>query len=623
MNVKTQFCGLAIMLVILYFYIYHEKVKMRTERAFFRFFMVALICVSLDIVSVFAISHIDTINRVLLDVICKAYVASVVASIHAALMYVCVDIYTEWKHYVRLRVIFDSILLLGYISVFMLPIQYHYEAGTGEVYSYGSSVLIGYAFGFVFLIVLIFNLIFKSKGMNSRRKNAMAVWISIWAVAVTVQFLNNEMLLLSFAGALGLVIVYLFLENPETNLDRDTGAFNQSALVQYVKQKYNDKKKFTALELVVDRGIGVVAAELCRYLISIKGAKVFRYSSNNVMLIFEKGEDVLAVKETICARLENGIGKNNNTILKPYWYYVEDSGIVNNGKDFLNIIKYSHHNVIDRTSSDITFIDNSMAQDMYRSMKITLLLEDAIKNDKIEVFYQPIYSTTAGRFTTAEALVRLSDENGDIIQPGAFIDIAEHNGMILKLGEMVFERVCRFVTSSKFEGLGLKYIEVNLSVTQCSHKSLAEDYVRIMDKYNVDASRINLEITETASAGAKKVLLDNMSILKSYGIEFSLDDFGTGQSNLNYIAEMPVDILKFDMGMTKAYFESNKTRYVMDAAISMARGMKLPIVFEGIETEEQYAEAEKIGIDFIQGFYFAKPMPEKEFCDFLKNTQPA
>ena len=623
MNVKTQFCGLTILLVILYFYIYHAKVKMRTERAFFRFFMVALVCVSLDITSIFAIARIDTINKTLLAVICKGYVASVVASIHAALMYVCVDIYTEWKAYVKLRVIFDTLLLLGYICVFALPIQYFYEQSTGVVYTYGSSVLIGYAFGFVFLVVLIFNLIFKSKGMNSRRKNAMAVWLGIWATAVVVQFFNNEILLLSFAGALGLVIVYLFLENPETNLDRDTGAFNQSALVQYVKQNYNDNKKFAALEMVVDRGIGVVAAELCKYLLSFKGVKVFRYSSNNIMLIFEKGEDVPAVKETIGARLEKGLGKDNNTILKPYWYYVEDSEIVSNGKDFLNLIKYAHHNVADKTSTDITYIRENMAQDMYRSMKITQLLEDAIKNDKVEVFYQPIYSTTAGRFTTAEALVRLADENGDIIQPGAFIDIAEHNGMILRLGEMVFEKVCRFVTSAEFEELGLKYIEVNLSVTQCSHKNLAEDYVRIMDRYKVDPSRINLEITETASAGAKKILLDNMGILKDYGIVFSLDDFGTGHSNLNYIAEMPVDILKFDMGMTTAYFKSYKTRYVMDAAIGMARGMKLPIVFEGIETKEQYAEAEKIGIDYIQGFYFARPMPEKEFCDFIKNMQSA
>lgn len=619
MNVKTQFCGLTILLVILYFYIYHEKIKLKTEQAFFKFFLVVLMCVSLDIISVFAIARIDTINKIMLDVICKAYVASVVASIHSALMYVCADIYSERRHYIRLRSVFGIILMAGFISVFALPIKYHYESDTGVVYTYGSSVMTGYSFGFVFLVLLIINLLFKGKSMNLRRKNAMTVWIFIWTVAVLVQFFNNEYLLLSFAGALGLVIVYLFLENPETNLDRETGAFNQNAMLQYVGQLYNEGKRFSSLELVVDGGMGKAATEICTFLFTVKAAKIFRYSSDNVMMIFEDGRNVLDVKQFIAERFDRGFGKEHNTILKPYWYSIQEPDIVAYGKDYFNLLEYAHHIPVDWTSTDIVAIDDVLARDMYRSRHVTGLLESAIENEAVEVFYQPIYSIEKGRFVTAEALVRIRDENGEIIRPGVFIDIAEKNGMIIKLGEMVFEKVCRFISSPVFGKLGLERIEVNLSVTQCSHSSLAADYVLIMNKYKVDPSRINLEITETASAGAKKVLFKNMNILKDYGIEFALDDFGTGHSNLNYITEMPLDIIKFDMGMTQAYFENEKARYVMDAAINMARGMNLSIVFEGVETQEQYNEAERIGIDFIQGYYFARPMPEQDFCDFLKN----
>lgn len=619
MNVKVQFCGLTILLVILYFYIYHAKVKLKTEQAFFKFFLVVLMCVSLDITSVFAIARIDTINRTLLDIICKAYVASVVASIHAALMYVCVDIYPEHKKYTRFRLMFGTILLAGFLSVFLLPIKYHYEYDTGVVYTYGASVLIGYSFGFVFLVLLILKLFFRGKDMNPRRKNAMAVWIFIWTLAVMVQFFNNEYLLLSFAGALGLVIVYLFLENPETNLDKETGAFNQNAMFQYVAQLYNEGKHFSSLELIFDGGMGKAAVEVCSFLLAVNGAKIFRYSSNNVMLIFEDGRDVLDVRNYITERLEKGFGKEHNTILKPYWYSIQEPDIVAYSKDYFNLLEYAHHVPVDWTSTDIIAVDDVLAQDMYRSRHITRLLESAIENEAVEVFYQPIYSITKGSFVTAEALVRIRDENGEIIRPGVFIDIAEKNGMIIKLGEMVFEKVCRFISSPEFGKLGLERIEVNLSVTQCSHSSLAADYVLIMNKYKVDPSRINLEITETASAGAKKVLFKNMNILKDYGIEFALDDFGTGHSNLNYIIEMPLDIIKFDMGMTQAYFENEKARYVMDAVINMARVMNLSIVFEGVETKEQYNEAERIGIDFIQGYYFAHPMPEQEFCDFLKN----
>lgn len=618
MNIKTQCCGLAILLVILYFYFYHKKVNMRTERAFFGFLMTVFSTVCLDIISIWGIAHVDIITPVIREILCKLYVVSVMEAVHAALIYVCVDIYTDVKIFKRIRVAFGIILAMSFVCVMALPIEYIYNPEEGLVYTAGASVYVGYVLGLISLFALIYHIIFSSQRMNPRRRNAIAVWLIIWIVATVLQFFIKGLLLFSFAAALGIVIVYLFLENPEMNLDRNTGVFNQIALLQYVPQLYNEGKRFAALELVVESGMDSAAQEICEFLLSIKGAKSFRYSTNNVMMLFEDDRDVLKEKTRITERFEKGFGKDNNIIMKPYWYYMPDSSVAVVSKDFFNIVKYAHHNVKDKTNSDITVIDQAMADGMYRGARITKLLEKAMAEDKIEVFYQPIYSTVEKRFLSAEALVRIRDENEEIILPGRFIDIAEKNGMILKLGEMVFEKVCRFVSDPEFGTLGLKHIEINLSIAQCVQRSLAVDYVFIMNEYNVDPSRINLEITETASAGAKMILLENMRILRENGVKFSLDDFGTGNSNLNYIAEMPVDILKFDMGMTKSYFEDEKTHYVMDATIKMAQGMNMEIVFEGVETEEQLAESERLGIEYIQGFYFARPMPEDEFCDFLR-----
>lgn len=618
MNIKTQCCGLAILLVILYFYFYHKKVNMKTEKVFFKFFIAVFLSVCLDIVSIWGIVHADSIAPIVREVLCKLYVVSVMAAVHAALIYVCVDIYADVKTFTRFRVFFGVMLAGAFVCVMALPIEYFYFPEENLVYTGGASVYAGYLLGLVFLCAIIYHIVFKSKRMNPRRRNAIAVWLAIWIVATILQFSVKGLLLFSFVAAIGIVIVYLFLENPEMNLDRNTGVFNQIALLQYIPQLYNEGKTFTALELVVESGMDVAAREICEYLLTIKGAKSFRYSTNNVMMLFEPGRDIIKVKEQITERFEKGFGKDNNIILKPYWYGMQDSSVAKISKDFFNVVKYAHHNVQDKTNTDITVIDKVMADNMYRNEWITRLLEKSMAEDKIEVFYQPIYSTLEKRFLSAEALVRIRDENEEIILPGRFIDIAEKNGMILKLGEIVFEKVCRFVSDPKFDELGLRHIEINLSIAQCAHRSLAADYIMIMSKYNVDPLRINLEITETASAGTKMILLENMRILRENGVKFSLDDFGTGNSNLNYIAEMPVDILKFDMGMTRSYFENEKTHYVMDATINMAQGMNMEVVFEGVETEEQLAESEKLGIEYIQGFYFAKPMPEKEFCEFLR-----
>ena len=213
--------------------------------------------------------------------------------------------------------------------------------------------------------------------------------------------------------------------------------------------------------------------------------------------------------------------------------------------------------------------------------------------------------------------MRMRDDDDALIPPGEFISVAEKNGLILKLGEMVFEKVCKFLKDNNVVKYGLHYIEVNLSVVQCAYRNLANDYIRIMDKYGVNPFNINLEITESASLTAKHVLLENMEKLMDYGVQFSLDDFGTGQSNLNYIVDMPVGIVKFDKDMTNAYFENGKAKYVMDAAMHMIHGMGLDIVSEGVETEEQFQTMQDLGIKYIQGYYFSRPLPETEFLEFL------
>lgn len=144
-----------------------------------------------------------------------------------------------------------------------------------------------------------------------------------------------------------------------------------------------------------------------------------------------------------------------------------------------------------------------------------------------------------------------------------------------------------------------------------------------MQKYGIAPERINLEITETVSVETKKVLLDNMNALIRYGVTFSLDDFGTGQSNLNCIVEMPVETVKFDRSMTMSYFENGKEKYVMDAAMRMIHGMKQQIVAEGIEKKEHFDIMNELGIRYVQGYYFSKPLPEAQFLAFLGQNNGA
>jgi EAL domain-containing protein (putative c-di-GMP-specific phosphodiesterase class I) len=246
------------------------------------------------------------------------------------------------------------------------------------------------------------------------------------------------------------------------------------------------------------------------------------------------------------------------------------------------------------------------------------IIKSALIDDRVEVFYQPIYSFHDKKFVSAEALVRIRKADGSIIPPGLFIPVAEETGLIARIGERVFEKTCQFITENDIGQYGVEYIEVNLSVVQCENKALADMYIDIMEKYNVPPSFINLEITETASIVMRKILLENMAKLIDYGVSFSLDDFGNGESNLNYIVEMPVQIVKFDKDMTQAYFRNEKAKYVLQAASDMIQGLGLKVVAEGVETFSQLRELDRLGIDYIQGYYFSKPLEAGKYIEFIK-----
>ncbi|MDE7281012.1 MAG: EAL domain-containing protein, partial [Ruminiclostridium sp.] len=365
-----------------------------------------------------------------------------------------------------------------------------------------------------------------------------------------------------------------------------------------------------------------ILAETSKYLIGTPDLYAFNNTGSEIILVMPEGEKGKSVMDSVRERFEQGWGKNAGIFISPYWIFVPDSSLASSPEDLLHLIRYTKQNCDDKLYENrFVEVTDKIAEKLHSKREIEQLIIDALDNDRLEVWYQPIYSTKLNRFTAAEALVRIRDKDGNLVPPGAFIETAESNGTILQIGETVFRKVCRFLNQNDMRQYGISYIEVNLSMVQCANKQLARDYIKIMKEYDISPDLINLEITESASTNTKNTLLDNMKELMDYGVNFSLDDFGTGQSNLDYIVDMPVDIVKFDKGMTNAYFENGKAKYIMDAATNMIHGMDLKIVSEGIETEEQFNTMQDLGISFIQGYYFSKPLPEKEFLDFVKKAK--
>ena len=362
--------------------------------------------------------------------------------------------------------------------------------------------------------------------------------------------------------------------------------------------------------------IRTILLMVARRLELVKGAVVFRNVANEFALVFPDKDDMGAQFPNVRQLLNQPIDTDEGPVeIYPYYILFPDSTLATTADEV-----FSYHSYFMQHDPEVDYriIDESEVRRIRDGIQMKNEISEALREDRIEIYFHPIYSVKENRFTSAEVLARIRRTDGTLLMPGAFIPVAETSDQVIHIGEAVFDKACRFLADNDIRALGVDYIEINLSVAQCQRKTLAAEFIEIIDRYHVDPSQINLEITESGSVRHRKTLISNMNALIEKGIRFSLDDFGTGESNLDYIMNMPVDIVKFDKTFTQTYFTNDRTKYVIDNVIEMIRGLNLEIVSEGVETEEQYNTMVAQKIDYIQGYYFAKPMPAEEFVYFLK-----
>ena len=257
---------------------------------------------------------------------------------------------------------------------------------------------------------------------------------------------------------------------------------------------------------------------------------------------------------------------------------------------------------------------------MKRQKAIEQAMYDNISKKQFEVHYQPIWDIRQQKFHSMEALARLNVPGYGYVSPEEFIRMAERNGTILQIGLLVLEEVCRFIRSAKPEEYGIEFIEVNLSVVQCTKDKIYNSIREVLERYNVPPSMINLEITESAAAYSEKKLIQNMARMSLMDLTFSLDDYGSGYSNINYLVSLPFNIVKIDKYLVWSAAKSVKSREILEHTISMFKAIRLRVVTEGIEDPEMARMVADMGADYIQGFYYSKPVPKDKVLEVLTDT---
>ncbi|MCQ2577612.1 MAG: EAL domain-containing protein [Treponema sp.] len=262
-------------------------------------------------------------------------------------------------------------------------------------------------------------------------------------------------------------------------------------------------------------------------------------------------------------------------------------------------------------SQDILVCDSNLTDKMEREDAIYQILQQELYVDSVnyQVYYQPIFDVKNNKFKYCECLSRLFDEKLGNISPAEFVPIAEKKGLIEKLGNVAFEKICKFMSENPD---AIPAVTVNFSVFQLMNPDIVENVMSVINKYKLDTSRIIIEITESIIIDNFEVIQEKMLKFSEKGIVFYLDDFGTGYSNFANVVNLPFRTIKIDRSSMLMMEESPKVCNFFTSLIKFFQDQGLKTVVEGVETDIQDEMVRATGADFIQGFRYQRPLPEKE-----------
>ena len=283
--------------------------------------------------------------------------------------------------------------------------------------------------------------------------------------------------------------------------------------------------------------------------------------------------------------------------------------------DLLDKMNHAVSVYLSREKRGILFFNEERTSDMLHKRYILNETRYAVEHKTFQVYYQPIYDCGEARFTSAESLIRLRGRDGSPISPGEFIPMAEENGLIDNISWIVLEKVCEFLGSHP--ELPLKSVSVNMTGQQVLDPTFVGRIENNLEKYQVEGSRLRIEITERTITDDFDEVRKVMAYLSKRGIQFYLDDFGTGYSNLSSMLSLPFEVIKFDQSLVKMMDETDKGLRTIGLLADIMHENDYCIVAEGIETASQVRNAQEHKLDRIQGYYYAKPMPGDALVSFL------
>ena len=415
-----------------------------------------------------------------------------------------------------------------------------------------------------------------------------------------------------------------------------TGGYNRRGFIRITERLLNkvpDRTKYAVLFFnvknfkAVNELFGVESGDVAlqnifKTLTHSKLSPVItaRVESDHFVCLIEKKNLDFEELTSVCDNKFIKDGKCMNLIIRCGIFYVEEKPMKISG--MIDRAKLAKRYITDEYVQPYMIYDHSMQVAYVDKAKLAGELQEGIAKEQFKVYYQPVIDTKTGKIASAEALIRWIHPDKGFISPALFIPALEENGHISELDFYVLKKVWQFISDRCENNKFVVPISVNLSWMDFYDEIMMEKILKEMDHFRENGREhmARFEITETSYAAIKENRSGILESLRIKNAKILLDDFGSGFSSFGMLQDYDFDILKIDMSFIRKIGENPKTKSIVHSIIGMAHEIGIKTVAEGVETEEQVSFLRQSGCDYIQGYYYSKPLPEEEFVEFLEKA---
>lgn len=622
-NTSFVLPSLMVLALLLVYYFARPRLPNRINRAFLVLIIAETATIATDVLASEADNYYQSLPAVLVSLLnmlyFAVYIARSLAFFRLTLVLLKIGARTPlWK-----KAIVYFVFAASEIIVLSSP-------ATGAVYTVDSA---GYHPGPLYGVLAVCSFFYLLTGTallllrrNSLRRSVLinAVGYHIILIAGNVvRILLPQYLVMQVFSLLAILVIFLAFENPDLYITDRGPAFNTRAFTDWLEdpqhrkenrilgfaiRNYNDERSMYG-GVQMDQGLGLIITYLVK---QFPRCLIFYLRGGNFAIAGAKDADWEGIRREILSRFEHA-WKAESVDLYLNVTYVEIGlpGRSASSDRIVNTLIYALDEAGESRDIEQTLMPEEDLAEIDRQIEIKRWLDIAIESDMVEVFLQPIVDSRTCRTVAAEALARLRDKDGRMIPPALFIPVAEKNGYINLLGEQVLRKVCAFIRDYRMNEAGLQWINVNLSPIQCMHSDLPHRFSSVLQEYGVQASQIHLEITEEAMINYAKQERQIEKLL-DYGFQICLDDYGSGFSNLHQVKKFSFSNIKLDMKIVWDYIRDRDA--LLPALIQAFKQLGFSITAEGVETKEMADAMAGIRCDYLQGYYFSKPLPMDAFA---------